>query len=602
MATTDLHMHLLGYNYIADAPVAVGGLARLAPLIKVARAEALSKGAACVLLDNGDTLQGTAVGDHLAARGEKMAHPMVLGLNALGYDAVGLGNHDFDHGLAYLGRALDSFAMPVLCSNLRAPSLRRIQPFVILKRALTGPNGETNAIHIGVLSVIPPQTAEWNQNHLSGAAQVDDAIETLSKMVPMLRKQGADLVVVLAHMGISRSGKRRESQNAALLAARIKGVDAVIAGHTHVRFPSAAHEAIVGADTNKGTLHGKPAALPGFGGSDLAVIDLALDRNTRGTWSVMAHHTALRPVPCDAPEDADIARLAMPAHLSTRRHLSEPAGSLKEAMNSYFALVQPCPMVALVAAAKRQAIARIVKGTDQEHLPLLSAASCQATSGLSGPENFMSVPKGQITRRTIAGMCPFANQIWAVRITGRNIIEWLERSARLFHHLHESAPDQPLIDHDMPGFRFDALYGLTYSFDPTKPPRFDLSGSLVNQKTRRVQDVRWEGRPIEPTQEFLVATTHFRAGAGLGFDMKTQHSIAVRSEVMLDAALIDYLKHPDCEAARKARPWRFAPDLGVSAIFQTAPEALAHLSEISQLNPEDIGRTEAGFAQIRVHL
>jgi 2',3'-cyclic-nucleotide 2'-phosphodiesterase/3'-nucleotidase len=247
-------------------------------------------------------------------------------------------------------------------------------------------------------------------------------------------------------------------------------------------------------------------------------------------------------------------------------------------------------------------INQVVSGSPLAALPLLSAASSPASGGISGADHFVDLPAGEIQRRHIAGLAPFANQVWAVRINGQQLLDWLEKSAQVFHVLHREAPDQMLLDPTVPGYHCDSMHGITYEIDPTVRPQFDARQIPLPGTPRRVGSAFWKSQPIRPDQEFLVATSHYRASGGGGFEAITEGCETLRSTVMQDEALTRYLEAPDCDEIRSDRPWRFRPGLNVSAILETSPEALTHLSDISHLKPEPCGATQDGFARIRVHL
>ncbi|RMF40897.1 MAG: 2',3'-cyclic-nucleotide 2'-phosphodiesterase, partial [Alphaproteobacteria bacterium] len=221
---------------VADEGSGAGGLVRLADLIAEARGEAASS----LLLDNGDLLQGGALGDHLAATGgfgPDNPHPMIAAMNALGYDAAALGNHDLDYGVAFLQKALSAAAFPVLCANLfRGEGGTLLPGHRVLEREFTDDAGRAQPLRIGLVGVLPPQVTGWNHRHLAGRFTAGDCVAAVREAVPRLRRDGADLIVTLVHGGISaRSASRQE--NAAAEIARLDGVDAVIAGHQHRLFP-----------------------------------------------------------------------------------------------------------------------------------------------------------------------------------------------------------------------------------------------------------------------------------------------------------------------------------------------------------------------------
>lgn len=594
-------MQLIAYDYVTDRQTGGESLARLATLIHASRAQAEAEGALCLLLDNGDTLQGNPMGTFLACS-ETTPHPMIAAMNTLQYDVLGLGNHDFDHGVPHLARCMRELNAPVTSANMTSDALPDLEPWVLLERRLPGQTDERARLRIGVVSALPRQTATWNRQHLDGSAQIAAPIGALKDAVEEVRARGADLVIALAHMGIARFDEGDDPQNQVSEVCALPGVDAVIAGHTHLRFPGPDHQSTAGADCHKGLIAGTPVVMPGSGASDLGIIDLDLARPVKDApWGIAERAVALRPLTDDVREDPVIAMLANDAHLATRNSLARPVARIDTPMNSYFALADPSPVTALMGAAKRYAIEQAVAGSDLAEMPLLAAAATPATGGFDGPSNFISLPAGQLERRHIAGLIPYANQVWAVRATGARLAGWLERSTLIFNVLRPDAPDQMLIDPQVPGFRYDALYGLTYQIDLNLPSRFDAAGRPVPGARGRVSDIRWKGVPVRPDQEFLVAVTDHRAGGGGTFRPFEEDDIVVRENAPLDRALVAYLSTPAAGRTPLEAPWRFKAAPNTNAILHTAPDALNHLSDISRMRPEPCGLTADGFARLRLH-
>ncbi|MGB7243878.1 MAG: 5'-nucleotidase C-terminal domain-containing protein [Sulfitobacter sp.] len=599
LATTDLHMQMSGFDYIQDRQTDTNGFAGLATLIADARAEALAEGRHVMLFDNGDLLQGTPLGDYLSQRIQHIDHPVAACLNAIGYDAIGLGNHDFDFGLPYLDAVTAQCDMPVVCSNLITAHAPKLEPQTVLQ-APTKSSAQKH-LNIGLLSVIPTQTAQWNQNHLHACAQVTPPIEALQSAIPNLRQSGADVVFVLAHTGIANPATTATPENLAVFVAALSGVDLIIAGHTHGRFPGAGFCGVAGVDASAGTLSSIPAAMPGFGASDLAVIDLDLEKR-QSDWAVVDHKSQLRPVTKKVPPDPRIIKLLGKSHTATRRHLSSGVGALSQTIHSYFTMAQDSILTRMLAVAKSDVIAATVRGGPLEHLPILATASCPATGGMAQPDNFVTLNKGRISRRQIAGLCPYVDQIWALRATGAQMIEWLERSARVFNRLRPSCPDQDLNNPAIPGFKFDTIVGLEYTIDPTQPAKYDPGGSLVSGAQGRIRDVRWRGAALKPDQEFLVATTHYRAAGGGGYFRFADSDIAVQSKTLLAQALTRLFEQPGRAWLDLAPSWTFAKQLGVQAVLQTSPLALDYLDDIAELRPVPCGVTPSGFQKLRLSL
>ena len=603
LATSDLHMQISSFDYVKDRPSDAGSLAKLARLIADARAQALQDNQLCLLFDNGDTLQGNPLADLLAEEPVAEVNPMVACINHLAYDAGGLGNHDCDFGLEYLRRCIEQHQMPVVCSNLDCDDLPTVQKSVLLERKVTTSDGTETMLTIGVLSSLPDKTAAWNRHHLSGRAHLSAPLQVLRKEAEILRQRGADIVVVLAHMGLSLFDEGPDAQNQIAEVAGLACVDAVIGGHTHLRFPGPDHAGLAHVDAERGIVHGTPVVQPGVAGSDLGQIDLNLSWDVdQKQWRVAQCSSILSTVTANTSEDPTILKLSKAAHDTVRKHLSRPAARLAKPMHSYFALAQPSPVIGLMAAAKHHAIQKEVADSELAELPLIAVASATLSGGFDGPDNFIALASGEIAQRHIAGLNPYANQVWAVKATGARLIDWLERSAVIFNTLHCDSPDQLLINPQVPGFRYDAIYGLTYEIDPRKPPRFDAAGRVVDPNAGRVSNVEWQGRPLDLGQEFLVATTDHRAGGGGLYQPFSAGEVVVHGRAPLRAALLDYLKAPDCAAVRDTKPWRLTSDLGCSAVVLTAPEAVDYLQDIAHMSPQIVGTSPEGFLRIRLSL
>ncbi|NJS38821.1 MAG: hypothetical protein HC783_07160, partial [Rhodobacteraceae bacterium] len=303
IATTDLHACLLPYDYCANRPVAGRSLSDISRQIAIARAEVPNS----LLFDNGDFLQGNPLADYIAtARRRRRAHPVITAFNTLRYDAVTLGNHEFNYGLRFLRHALSQAHFPVVSANIatklgKSPSRDEtfVPPFVILNRSVTDEAGRRHTLRIGVIGFAPPQIEVWDRDHLEGHIRMRDIIASAKAWLPRLRARGADVIVALAHSGIGALEAEDGMENAATALAALPEVDAVIAGHCHLTFPGPGIETSPGVDPVRGLLAGKPAVMPGHSGSHVGVIDLALTRTTQGKrrWRVTAAEARLGVVP-----------------------------------------------------------------------------------------------------------------------------------------------------------------------------------------------------------------------------------------------------------------------------------------------------------------
>lgn len=614
LATTDLHVHLAPWDYYTDRSSAIGGLARTASLIAKARAEA----GCCLLLDNGDFLQGSPLGDvvfHNQTADE--IHPMIAAMNALGYDAATVGNHEFSNGLPFLLQQLAMARFPVVSANIAlklgpSPLLDQtlLPATVILDRRLTNARGEAQTLRIGIIGLAPPQTTLWERQQLGDLISTREVVEAAAAHVPKLRRDGADLVIALSHSGIGAVTPTSRMEDATAALAAIPGIDALIAGHTHQKFPSPDFARTPEIDPDRGLLWGKPAVMPGFHGSHLGVIDLNLTW-AAGKWHLFDAHVELRPIARrtrkgrimaltqSAPE---IMAIAHRAHRATRRWAVTPLGQSTHTLHSYFSLVAPCPPVRLIAAAQTMHVAAKLAGGPYADLPILSAAAPFHAGGRAGPENYAAIPPGTLVMRNAFDLYPHPNTIAALLITGAEVALWLERSFSLFRQIAPGAQDAELLDPQFPSHNFDLIEGLTWAVDLTAPPRFDDLGHTLNPAATRIRDLRHKDAPVDPQAQFVLATNSYRAVGSGRFPGTGPDRLILSGHDSSRNVLLAHIARLGTIDAAGPPNWRFAPLPGTTVLFDSAPAASQHLADLAPLRAEALDLTPTGFRRFRLHL
>lgn len=601
LATSDLHMQLTGFDYYSDRPETGCGLSRLAPLISAARSEPGVD--ISILLDNGDSLQGTLMGD-VFAEVTDLPHPLMSAFAQLGYDAIGLGNHDFDFGLEALDRALGQAPCPVVCTNAQ---LRTGQsPWsetLILNRTLVVDH-ETLSLAVGVISVLPPQTSEWNAHHLAGKITIQDIVETVRIQGALLRSQGCALIVVLAHSGLGETYEKPHQENAVVPLAALDCVDAIIAGHTHLRYPVASTTSGLQGAPEPGTINGTPLVMPGQFGSHLGVIDLDILPDRDNGWKIVNATAALRPVGPDMPCDDTMLSLLSPAHDATRQAANRPAGHSRQELHSYFSFAAPDRILATVAAAQAAATRSLLPDGPENRLPLLSATSPLKAGGRSGPGHYTHVPAGQLSLRHISDLYVFPNELRAIVATGAVLREWLEMAAGVFRQIEQGAPAGPLLNDAMPGHNFDVLYGLTYDIDLSVPARYDHDGHIVRPESNRIRNLAWNRELVRDDQKFVVALNNYRKNGGGNFRMLSGARTLPLPTLSIRSVLRDYLSGllPRDPIAEAPGPWRFLPLPGRSAILYTSPRASGHFADLADRRLTDIGIDDHGFLRLKLDL
>ena len=615
METTDLHVHLFPYDYYADKPRDTVGLARTASLIKEIRGEATNS----MLIDNGDFLQGNPMGDYIAyERGMKEGdlHPVIQAMNTVGYDASTLGNHEFNYGLNFLMKSLAGANFPVVNANISksqgsdpTKDTTLLKPYIILDKTVKDGSGTDHTIRVGLIGFVPPQVMNWDRRHLENNVQARDIVDTAKAYVPMMKEEGADIIIALSHSGIGAANHTDGMENASVPLAAVEGIDAILTGHHHRVFPSKTYDDIAGVNTAAGTINGKPAAMGGFWGSHLGLIDLMLE-HSGNEWRVTSHSAEARPI-SKRNEDRsttalvksqqDVLDSVQAEHDATLAYVRRAVGKTDAPLHSYFALVADDPSVQIVSIAQSWYITEMMKGTEYEGLPILSASAPFKAGGRGGPEYYTDVPKGDVAIKNVSDLYLYPNTARAVLVSGAQVKDWLERSAGIFNQVNVGQDDQILLNPNFPSYNFDVIDGVSYQIDLSQPSKFDPKGGLVLPEANRIKNLMFEGKPINPDAKFIIATNNYRASGGGKFP-GTGDTIVFEGPDTNRDVIVRYIVEQGTISPRADANWTFAPLPGTSVLFDTGPKAAAYAKDVNGVTIEAAGDGPDGFARFRIQL
>lgn len=598
LETTDVHMNLLDYDYYQDKTTDQYGLARAITLIKAARSEATNS----LLFDNGDLLQGNPLGDVMAKvhpLKPGQVHPAYKVMNQLGYDAGNLGNHEFNYGLPFLRQSIAGANFPYVNANVfvddadkdGANAKHAFTPYVLLDRQFKDAQGNSHAIKVGVIGFVPPQIMQWDKAHLEGKVVTRGIVEVAQKYVPEMRAKGAQLVIAIPHSGFEKTPAGARVENAVAGLAGVAGIDAILFGHSHAEFPSAAFADFPLADVTRGTINGVAAVMPGRWGDHLGIVDFKLD-NRSGEWKVVHSQSSIRPIfdrkakKSLVAADPLVAATIGEEHAQTLAYVRSQVAVSSAPIYSYFAQVSDDPSVQIVSNAQTAYVKRAMQGTDYEKYPVLSAAAPFKSGGRQGWSYYTDIPAGPLAIKNVADLYIYPNTLKAMLITGADVKEWLEMSAGQFNRIDpQGAPEQQLINVAYPSYNFDTLDGVSYALDVTEPAKYTERGVLAAPTANRVKNLMFQGKPIDPAAQFVVATNNYRAFGGGNFPGITATKVIFDAPEENREVLVQYLTGFAAATGQAAlnpsadNNWRIQPVPGVKLRFMSASEASKYVGQ-----------------------
>ncbi|MGT2930250.1 bifunctional 2',3'-cyclic-nucleotide 2'-phosphodiesterase/3'-nucleotidase [Streptococcus dentasini] len=603
LSTTDLHTNLVNYDYYQDKASQTVGLAKTAVLIEKARKENSN----IVLVDSGDTIQGTPFGTYKALINpveEGQTHPMYKAFEKLGYDAETLGNHEFNYGLDFLNRMVNTSDVPIVNANVRDAHTNQYyyQPYIILNKVFTDTKGRQTTVKVGITGVLPRQILVWDKANLEGKVIVDDPVEAVKAIVPSMKEAGADIVLVLAHSGIGDDNYEVGEENEGYFLAGIDGVDAVATGHSHADFPNgdgtSFYAKYKGVDDINGLINGKPVVMAGKFGDHLGIMDLTLTYK-EGKWQVTNSKSKLRKIDTTSPvADQELIDMVKEEHQGTIDYVRQKVGQTTAPINSYFAQVLDDPSIQIVNNAQLWYGKKQLAGTADANLPILSAAAPFKAGTRGDATYYTDIPAGALAIKNVADLYLYDNVTAIIKLTGAQIKEWLEMSAGQFNQIDpNSSKPQQLINSNYRSYNFDVIDGLTYKFDITQPNKYDYEGKLVNPTASRVRELKYQGQPIDPNQTFIVISNNYRATGNFPGVRDAAEKRLLNLENR--QAIIDYIISEKTINPSADGNWSFTDSIkGLDIRFlssENAQKYLADHAEISYIGPS----ASEGFGEYR---
>ncbi|MGG3727302.1 bifunctional 2',3'-cyclic-nucleotide 2'-phosphodiesterase/3'-nucleotidase [Bacillus wiedmannii] len=610
LETSDIHVNLMNYDYYQTKTDNKVGLVQTATLVNKAREEAKNS----VLFDDGDALQGTPLGDYVANKindpkkpvDPSYTHPLYRLMNLMKYDVISLGNHEFNYGLDYLNKVISKTEFPVINSNVykddkdtnEENDQNYFKPYHVFEKEVEDESGQKQKVKIGVMGFVPPQVMNWDKANLEGKVKAKDIVETAKKMVPKMKAEGADVIVALAHSGVDKSGYNVGMENASYYLTEVPGVDAVLMGHSHTEVQD--------------VFNGVPVVMPGVFGSNLGIIDMQL-KKVNGKWEVQKEQSKpqLRPIADSkgnplVQSDQELVNEIKDDHQATIDYVNTAVGKTTAPINSYFSLVQDDPSVQLVTNAQKWYVEKLFAENGQyskyKGIPVLSAGAPFKAGGRNGATYYTDIPAGTLAIKNVADLYVYPNTLYAVKVNGAQVKEWLEMSAGQFNQIDpKKTEEQPLVNISYPTYNFDILDGVKYEIDLTKPTKYDKDGKVVNANTNRIINMTYEGKPVADNQEFIVATNNYR-GSSQTFPGVSKGEVVYQSQDETRQIIVKYMQETPVINPAADKNWTFKPIVAdkLHTTFDSSPNAQKYIKKDGKISY--VGPSENEFAKYAIDI
>jgi 2',3'-cyclic-nucleotide 2'-phosphodiesterase/3'-nucleotidase len=518
LSTTDIHGHVEPWDYYEDKPVNLG-LSKIATLVKQARAQDPD----ALLLDCGDTIQGTPLAYYFAEKDTSLPNPTIAAFNALHYDAMAVGNHEFNFGEEVMWKAKREARFPWLAANVKQTykdGVPYIQPYIIKN---------VKGVRVGIVGFVTPGIPRWEiPEHYKGY-EFESIVESAKTVIPEVRKR-VDLLVVIMHSGLdrdSRTGEVRpdqvDNENAVSeLADAEPTIDLIFYGHTHQEMPEKIINGVLVSQARNW-------------GQSLARADVVMTQDAEKHWTVESKHSRTIPVTADAASDPEIMKLAAPYQEATEKYLNTPIANSEKELSGRYERYEDGPLVDLIQKVQLEA----------GH-----ADVSMATLFYTG----VRIPAGPVTVRQAAELYVYENTLYVVEMTGAQLKDALEHAAGFFS-------GWPLTDEasvHLPGYNADAAAGVSYEVDLTQP------------EGQRIQNLQFRGAALDPAQKLRVAINNYRYTGGGKYSVYKGLPVVYRSPVEIRELLIDYLTRTKKIPSGAAGNWKIVPAEALAAIEKAA--------------------------------
>lgn len=460
LATSDIHNKFYPYEYATNEESKSGSLAQIATAINELKTDNT------IIIDAGDTIQDNY--SELFLNDEIV--PMIAGMNAIGYDAWVLGNHEFNYGMEFLNKVMKTSKAKVLSGNVYNPDKTRLaDSYTII---------EKNGVKVGIIGMVTPNIVKWDAEKLEGY-NVTDPLEEINKAIDEIEDK-VDVIVSVNHMG---EGNEYDVKNSGVddIANNVKGVDAIVAAHAHTQ-------------VNK-VVNGMPVVENKSSGATIAQINITLKKDAKGEYQVTNKEANIIDVSKYEPDEKILKELE-----SYDKRAKEDANTVigkleggdlapKNEINDIAqGYIQDTALVDLV-----NEVQLYYTGADVSAAALFSAKA--------------NMYEGDIKKSDTSLIYKFPNTLYVFEMNGKQLKQYMEWSASFFNQYKDG--DLTIsFNPEIPGYLYDMFAGVNYDINISKEP-----GNRIENLTKK------DGTPVKDDDIFKVTVNNYRANSQILSDV-----------------------------------------------------------------------------------
>lgn len=512
LETSDLHGHIYNWDFFGNSEKDQG-LAMVSTLVKQERAANPN----LLLLDDGDTIQGTPLIYYYNTQKTGEANPMAVVMNEMDYDAMTIGNHEYNYGQDVLDKFITESDFPVMSANVRnTDGSEKYTPYIIK---------EVDGVKVGILGLTTLGIPVWEKAENIEGLRFDDAVSTAQTYIPQMQAEGAQVIVALAHSGnhVEPADTRAEGawetdyttwvdkgyadvpdQNFIIkLAEAVPEIDVIMAGHAHATIPQS-------------MINGVLIVEPSRWGNGVSKVTVAVDADGNVVDKQGEFLSAEGITP-----DQEILDLAAPYQETALEYVNSEIGEAAgDFPGAYEARWQDGPLADFINAVQ------IDMAADAGYPADISLAAIFNNSG--------QFSEGPVKMSDVYGIYQYDNTLYVIEITGDILKRALEHDAAYWAQVEPgnipAGGAEALVAGDVRDYNWDMYSGVDYKIDISKP---------VGE---RVVELKYEGVDVTPDQKFVLAINNYRGGGGGGYSMFTEGDVLWKSMSEIRDYMAEYIE------------------------------------------------------------